>query len=123
MNISLIGQTAVICGSTQGIGKAIAESFAAAGASSILVARNKNSLDEVVGNLPVSAGQSHHVVVADFTDLKQIRSAISELAAIGNVDILVNNTGGPKPGPIIELPVDDFTKAFEQHIVCNQLFA
>lgn len=123
MNISLIGQTAVICGSTQGIGKAIAEAFAAAGANCVLVARNKNSLDEVVRDLPVSDGQSHHVVVADFTDLKQIRSAISEIAVIGNVDILVNNTGGPKPGPIIEVPVDDFTKAFEQHIVCNQLLA
>ena len=46
MNISLEGKTAVVCGSTQGIGKAIVESFAEAGANCILIARNKESLEQ-----------------------------------------------------------------------------
>ncbi|MHA4847562.1 SDR family oxidoreductase [Flavitalea antarctica] len=123
MHISLTGTTAVICGSTQGIGKAIAESFAAAGANCILVARNKKSLDEVLATLPVYDDQKHHAVTADFSDIAQVKSAIAEILAIGNVHILVNNTGGPKPGPIIEVDPSDFVSAFEQHIVCNQLLA
>ena len=123
MHISLTGTTAVICGSTQGIGKAIAESFAAAGANCILVARNKKSLDEVIALLSVNEDQKHHAVVADFTDINQVKSAIAEILAIGDVHILVNNSGGPKPGPIIEVDPSDFVKAFEQHIVCNQLLA
>ncbi|RYY30764.1 MAG: SDR family oxidoreductase [Chitinophagaceae bacterium] len=121
MHISLTGTTAVICGSTQGIGKAIAEAFAAAGANCILVARNKKSLDDVIGLLSVNEEQKHHAVVADFSETEQVKSAISQILAIGDVHILVNNTGGPKPGPIIDVDPNDFVKAFEQHIVCNQL--
>jgi 3-oxoacyl-[acyl-carrier protein] reductase len=123
MHISLTGTTAVICGSTQGIGKAIAESFAASGANCILVARNKKSLDEVIAVLSVNEDQKHHAVVADFSDIDQVKSAITSILAIGDVHILVNNSGGPKPGPIIEVDSSDFVKAFEQHIVCNQLMA
>ena len=123
MHISLTGTTAVICGSTQGIGRAIAESFAASGANCILVARNKKSLDEVIAGLSVNEDQKHHAVVADFSDINQVKTAIAEILEIGDVHILVNNSGGPKPGPIIEVDPSDFVKAFEQHIVCNQLMA
>jgi len=123
MHISLSGKTAVICGSTQGIGRAIAESFAAAGARCILVARNRQTLDDVRAALPSPNNQLHHAVVADFSDTSQVHSAIRQIMLIGDVDILVNNTGGPKPGPIIEVATSDFTKAFEQHVVCNQLLA
>ena len=123
MHISLTGTTAVICGSTQGIGKAIAESFAASGANCILVARNKKSLDQVIAVLSVNEDQKHHAVVADFSDIEQVKAAITEILALGDVHILVNNSGGPKPGPIIEVDPLNFVKAFEQHIVCNQLMA
>jgi 3-oxoacyl-[acyl-carrier protein] reductase len=123
MHISLTGTTAVICGSTQGIGRAIAESFAASGANCILVARNKKSLDEVIAALSVNEDQKHHAVVADFSDIDQVKAAINEILALGDVHILVNNSGGPKPGPILEVDPSDFVKAFEQHIICNQLMA
>ena len=121
MILSLAGKRAVICGSTQGIGKAIAEAFATSGADCVLIARNEVTLNEVKNNLPASDGQQHHTVVADFADFTQIQFAIKEILAIGDVDILVNNTGGPKPGPIIDVAPEEFVKAFQQHLVCNQL--
>jgi 3-oxoacyl-[acyl-carrier protein] reductase len=123
MDLSLKGKTAVVCGSTQGIGKAIAEAFAKHGARCILIARNKESLEEIRAGLDTKDGQQHQAVVADFSDLAQVRTAIARVLEISDVDLLVNNTGGPKPGPIIDVDINDLSKAFEQHIICNQLLA
>lgn len=122
MTISLEGKIAVVCGSTQGIGRAIAEAFAEAGATCFLVARNAESLQEVKSKLAVNHKQEHKTFVADFTDISQLETAINNIVKSGDVQILVNNTGGPKPGPITEVPGSDFVKAFQQHIVCNQMF-
>jgi 3-oxoacyl-[acyl-carrier protein] reductase len=123
MEITLQGRTAVICGSTQGIGKAIAEAFAAAGATCILLARDRNKLEEVRSELSVPADQAHQFMVADFSDLNAVEAVVKEIAASTNAEILVNNTGGPKPGAITEASTGEFVKAFEQHIICNQLIA
>jgi 3-oxoacyl-[acyl-carrier protein] reductase len=123
MDLSLKGKTAVVCGSTQGIGRAIAEAFATYGARCILLARNKTSLEEVRRGLSTKDGQEHQAIAADFSELSQVRAAIAEIIEIGAVDILVNNTGGPKPGPLVDVATTDLSKAFEQHIICNQLLA
>jgi 3-oxoacyl-[acyl-carrier protein] reductase len=121
MNVSLEGKVAVICGSTQGIGRAIAMEFAQAGASCMLLARNKETLEEVKAGLSISGKQEHQIFVADFTDLSQVRTAMQQITQITPVHILVNNTGGPKPGPITEASPEEFISACNQHLVCNQL--
>lgn len=123
MNISLEGKIAVICGSTQGIGWAIAKEFAAAGAVCILVARDEKALRGAVEQLPVSHGQHHDFRVADFSKTDQVKEAAISIASAGAVHILVNNTGGPSGGPIIEAEEEAFINAFNQHIVCNQILA
>jgi 3-oxoacyl-[acyl-carrier protein] reductase len=122
MNISLEGKTAVICGSTQGIGLAIAKAFAQAGAQCILLARNEDSLKEAVASLEPGE-KAHDYRVVDFTSNNAVKQAIEDITKHHIVHILVNNTGGPAPGPISAASVDAFTNAFSQHIVNYQQLA
>jgi 3-oxoacyl-[acyl-carrier protein] reductase len=121
MEVSLSGRNAVICGSTQGIGLAIAREFAEMGANCILLARNEAALHEVVQQLPMRDGQKHLYKVADFSKPEEVKTAITQLAGQLTVHILVNNTGGPAAGPIMQASEDDFLNAFSQHLVCNHI--
>lgn len=121
MNISLKNKYAVVCGSTQGIGLASAKVLASLGATCILMARNEEALKKAVGQLPVPDQQQHGYKVADFSDPVQVKKAIEEITHVQSIEILVNNTGGPKAGPITEASADAFTEAFQQHVVCNQI--
>ena len=121
MDLSLQDRHALVCGSTQGIGLAIARELALLGARCTLLARNETALQEAVASLPVQGGQPHGYLVVDFADTEQVRAAIAALVASGPVHILVNNTGGPPAGPISDAEPSDFLKYFEQHIGCSQL--
>ncbi|RZM27190.1 MAG: SDR family oxidoreductase [Pedobacter sp.] len=119
MQISLHNRHAVICGSTQGIGLATAIALASSGANCTLIARNEQSLKEAVTQLPVADGQQHGYQIADFSDPNAVDQAIKTIIS-NPVHILVNNSGGPKAGPITDAAAIDFTAAFQQHIVNNQ---
>lgn len=121
MNLSLQGKTALICGSTQGIGLAIAEELALLGANCVLMARNENALKESVRVLSADAGQLHQYLVADFSMPEIVRSIITEFVSGHSIHVLVNNTGGPPAGPIIEAEEGDFLNAFNQHLICNHI--
>jgi len=121
VNTSLTGKTAVVCGSTQGIGLAIAEELALLGATCILFARNQSALKEAVTRLHSDEQQNHSYYVADFSKPEEVRTAIEEVVTKTNVHILINNSGGPKAGAIIDAHEEDFVKGFSQHIVCNQI--
>jgi 3-oxoacyl-[acyl-carrier protein] reductase len=123
MQLSLEGKNAVICGSTQGIGLAIAEELALLGANCTLVARNKAGLQAAVTKLDVSLQQQHQYLVVDFTDTKQLKQVIEQHVQQHTVHILVNNTGGPPAGSVLEVEDDAFVKAFDQHLVANQILA
>ncbi len=123
MNLNLSGKRAVVCGSTQGIGRASAEELALLGASLTLVARNEAKLVEVRDGLDRSKGQDHHYLVADFAFPDQLESAINAYAPLHGVDILVNNTGGPAAGPAIDANRGDFVAAFHAHLICNHILA
>ncbi len=123
MNISLAGKYAVICGSTQGIGFAAAKELAESGANCILIARNESGLVKAVEALPRNEGQQHRYITADFSYRDQVRNAIENIVSNTKVEILVNNTGGPKAGPIIEAVPEAFEEAFRQHLVCNQILS
>lgn len=117
----LTGMRALVCGSTQGIGRATAEAFAGAGARVTLLARNPDSLAAVAAALP---GDGHDWLAADFSLPEQVASVVGEhLEATGTFQILVNNTGGPPSGPVTEAGPAEFVAAFESHLLCNHLLA
>jgi len=122
MNIDLTNNTAVVCGSTQGIGKAIALQFAASGANVILVSRNEERLREVLRELSKAKTQNHSFIVADFSDPENLKNKLYNYTSEHPpVHILVNNTGGPKIGEALKAETSEFTDAFRNHLVCNQI--
>lgn len=123
MNISLHGKTALVCGSSQGIGKAIALALSSQGASCILIARNESLLRQVVAELHCESDQQHTYCIADFSDPVALKKQIDGLLSNRNVDILINNTGGPAAGSIVDAVPDSFENAFRQHLICNQILA
>ena len=124
MNLRLDGKTALICGSTQGIGLACATEMANRGARIVLFARNRDKMAEICAALPEVALGAHSFLVADFADWKEVQRVIRQFVADGNrVDILVNNNGGPPAGPILDAQPEHFLDAFSQHLVCNHVIA
>jgi 3-oxoacyl-[acyl-carrier protein] reductase len=123
MNLSVKNKYAVICGSSQGIGLAAAKELALNGAHCILLARNPQALKEAVSRLPQPGGQSHRWIAVDFSDPAKVEECIIKIARESQVEILINNTGGPKAGPILEASTEAFEQAFRQHLINNQILA
>lgn len=124
MNLDLTGKKALVCGSTQGIGKAAALELAELGASITLLARNEEKLRQVAIELPTDKGQTHDFLSADFSSPDSLQKVITEHVAGGNqYQILINNTGGPPGGKAIQAEIEAYRIAFNQHLICNQILA
>lgn len=122
MNLSLKGKNALVCGSTQGIGKAAAIELASLGANVTLVARNETALQDALESLDSSQGQRHDYFTADFTEPAMLQESLQNYLSNNlPINILVNNTGGPSGGPAHTAGIDAFRAAFEMHLICNQI--
>ena len=122
MNLDLKNKNAIVCGSTQGIGKASAIELAKLGANITLVARNEVELKNVVTELDKSSGQTHDFICADFSDPASLKQKIEKQVAQKKViHILVNNTGGPAGGPIVDAKPEEFAQTFSNHLLCNHI--
>ncbi|MHA6249419.1 SDR family oxidoreductase [Pontibacter sp. CAU 1760] len=120
MNLDLKNKRALVCGSTQGIGKAIALELAALGASVTLIARNEGKLKETLTELAQIDGQQHDYIVADFANPEEVQKQIQQyVQRQDEIHILINNTGGPAGGPITEAKPEEFLKAFNMHLINN----
>lgn len=121
MNLDLKNKTAIVCGATQGIGLGIAQEFAKEGVSLILIARNKEKLINCIKSL--KQPQKHSFICVDFSKPDDLERELSFYFKKHktNVHILINNTGGPKSGPIEKATTSEFTNAFNMHVLCNQI--
>jgi 3-oxoacyl-[acyl-carrier protein] reductase len=121
MDLNLEGRHALVCGASEGIGRAAAHELALLGASVTVLARRAEALREVAAALPRSGAQSHDWIAADVSDTEGLRGRVQALAAAAPVHILVNNTGGPPGGPAHAAEVSAFLDAFNRHLVANQV--
>jgi 3-oxoacyl-[acyl-carrier protein] reductase len=119
IDLSLLNKNAIVCGSTQGIGKSIAIELAELGANVTLVARNEEALKIVLAELDKSKNQKHQYLVADFSDSLHVKFKANEYALQNSIDILVNNTGGPPAGAIVDAEINSFMAAYQSHLLCN----
>lgn len=118
MDLKLQHKNALVCGSTQGIGKATAIALAKEGVNVTLVARNEEKLKLVLADLP-KENQCHGYLIADFSNPQELKEKLE--ATNLQFHILVNNTGGPAGGPVFSAQLDEFEKAFTQHLKCNHV--
>ena len=123
MEISLLGKNALVGGGSAGIGRAVAIELALLGANVTLLARTESTLQATIGLLDRSQGQQHSYSVADFAQPAALLEQIQSLLSQQTRHILVNNTGGPAGGAITAATPADFLAAYNNHLICNQLFA
>lgn len=124
MQRSLTGKHAFVCGSTQGIGKATAMELAQLGARLTLIARDAQALAQITDQLDRSQGQEHDYLVADFEQPEVLKATVQAYLDQDHViHVLINNTGGPPGGSILDATPEAFLRAYHMHLVCNQVLA
>jgi 3-oxoacyl-[acyl-carrier protein] reductase len=122
MDLNLTGKHALVCGGSQGIGRAAAIELAQLGAHVTLLSRSREPLEAALSTLPKThAAQAHAYIAVDMNDHTALRAKVEDLAATRPVQILVNNTGGPPSGPAHTASLDDFRIAFNQHLIAAQI--
>jgi NAD(P)-dependent dehydrogenase (short-subunit alcohol dehydrogenase family) len=105
----LTGKTALVTGGSKGLGYAIAEGFASAGASVALLARNEAEVSAASDRLAIDSAQKTLAIRGDVTNEADVRAAVdATLGAFGALDILVNSAGINIRGPIDELTLEQF---------------
>jgi 3-oxoacyl-[acyl-carrier protein] reductase len=110
----------LVGGASQGIGQAAAHALAAAGARVILMSRRSEVLEQVRASLPNP--QQHKTLALDLERLEDISLMLGRLVAdTGPISIWVNNTGGPKAGPLSEASPDEMERAFRGHVLASQV--
>ena len=121
MELDLKNKTAIVCGGTQGIGLGIAKEFSNLGVKLIIIARDKKKLESCIKSLKEPS--KHSFICVDFSNVLSFESKLTEYFKKHKpkVDILVNNTGGPKGGLIQDAKPEEFSVAFNMHIICNQI--
>jgi 3-oxoacyl-[acyl-carrier protein] reductase len=119
MELDLGGRHALVCGGSEGIGRATAIELAQLGADVTLLARREDALREAVAALPANASQCHGLLMADVAQTPALGDAVAALAAAKPVHILINNTGGPPGGAAHAAGIEAYLDAFNKHLVAN----
>lgn len=120
MNYSLSGRNALVCGASKGIGRATAIALAKSGARVWLLARSESLLKD----LCTSLGPNHNYIVADSSELPSIQRALDRvLGQAETIHIVVNNTGGPPAGNLLEATAEALNQAWQMHLITNHTIA
>lgn len=120
MDLDLTGRHALVCGASDGIGRAAAHELALLGASITVLARRADALARVCDALPAPSGQRHRLLALDMDATDALGAAVGAHVAAHPVQILVNNTGGPAGGPAHAAQETAFVDAFRRHLLAGQ---
>lgn len=119
MEFNLQGKTAIIGGSSRGLGKACAIALAREGVNIVLCARNSDALNQTQKEIE-SFGVGVLSLSVDMANVDDNKRIVDEAAnRFGGVDILVNNSGGPKPGTFRDITEDDLDDAYNSVLKYN----
>ncbi|MBK7254019.1 MAG: SDR family NAD(P)-dependent oxidoreductase [Ignavibacteria bacterium] len=123
MKVNLKNRTAIVCGSTQGIGKAIAEKFAENGCNLILISRNKVKLKSMANKIRIKYKVKCDYITADFENSKILQKELNIYFKKKDlqIDILINNVRGPEPSIVTEITPEQIFKVIERHLICSQI--
>ncbi len=120
MNLDLTGKRALVCGASQGIGKAAAIELALLGADVTLLSRSEDSLKSAMAALQKNGSQQHDFIAVDMSDHVALHDKIEAAVKSKPFNIVVNNSGGPPGGPANSAKVEEYISAFQQHLLASQ---
>jgi len=110
---SLEGKVALVTGAAYGIGFAIAEAYAKAGAKIVFNCRGQHHMDQAMADYKAK-GIDAKGYICDVTDEEQVKAMVADIeATVGTIDILVNNAGIIKRIPMTEMSVDEFKQVID----------
>jgi len=113
MNFELSGKKALVCGASRGIGRAIARELLVEGAELFIVARDDEVLSLTARELKSETGRNVITQACDLSRLEEREKLISSVEArLGRVDVLIHNSGGPKPSAVEETPLDSWESGY-----------
>ncbi len=115
--MELTGRRAIVCGASAGLGRAIALALAGLGAEVIVLARSRERLAPLISELRSAGAPGARFIVSDLDDLEAFRQRIEGI----EVQIVVNNTGGPDPGVLLRESTDKLASAFSRHVLAAQV--
>ena len=122
MDLGLQGKKALVTGASSGLGLGCAKALAAEGAQVVMVSRTLERIEEAAAEVPGAIG-----INGDVSDRDDLNRMLDEVAnAVGTVDILIANAGGPPPGNFASTPIDDYPMAVELNmmstiVMCKRL--
>ncbi len=114
MDLEISGRKAIVCGGSSGLGFAIAEALSGEGAAVTLVARNPEKLEAAAAAIEAETGNPVRCLTVDLSD-RDARAAL--LPECADVDILVNNSGGPPVGEYLSFSREDWLAAIESNML------
>ncbi len=120
--MDLTDRHVLVCGASRGIGRAAALAIAELGADVTALARSADPLETLTTELRERGAPDARAVIADLDDHPGLMTAVSDLiAAHGPVHVVINNTGGPAGGPLVEAKPEALLHAFNRHVISAQL--